>query len=109
MEKGRLDEVFRNHHRGRGKLLAPDRGRIDAKSAAAAIGRICRIRESLGNIDRPPFPPRELAGYFGSAVAYVFIVIFLVGFFTFNVSNFFEMGQADLRGFFSGIPGCSCF
>lgn len=49
---------------------------------------------------------RELAGYFGSAVAYVFIVIFLllVGFFTFNISNFFEVGQADLRGFFQWHP-----
>jgi ABC-2 type transport system permease protein len=49
---------------------------------------------------------RELSGYFGSPVAYVFIVIFLllVGFFTFNVSNFYEMGQADLRGFFQWHP-----
>ncbi len=49
---------------------------------------------------------RELAGYFGSPVAYVFIVIFLLllGFFTFYVSNFFEFGQADLRGFFQWHP-----
>ena len=49
---------------------------------------------------------RELYGYFGSPVAYVFIVIFLllVGFFTFNISHFFEMGQADLRGFFEWHP-----
>jgi ABC-2 type transport system permease protein len=49
---------------------------------------------------------RELNGYFGSPVAYVFIVIFLMlsGFFTFNVSHFFEMGQADLRGFFQWHP-----
>lgn len=45
---------------------------------------------------------RELAGYFGSPVAYVFIVVFLVlaGFFTFYVSRFYEQGQADLRSFF---------
>jgi ABC-2 type transport system permease protein len=49
---------------------------------------------------------RELTGYFGSPVAYVFIVIFLLlsGFFTFNISHFFEMGQADLRSFFQWHP-----
>ena len=49
---------------------------------------------------------RELNAYFGAPVAYVFIVIFLVliGFFTFKVSNFFEIGQADLRGFFGWHP-----
>ncbi len=49
---------------------------------------------------------RELAGYFGSPVAYVFIVIFLLltGFFTFYISNFFEVGQADLNGFFQWHP-----
>jgi len=49
---------------------------------------------------------RELAGYFGSPVAYVFIVIFLMlnGFFTFSVSRFYEAGQADLRDFFQWHP-----
>ena len=49
---------------------------------------------------------RELAGYFGSPVAYVFIVIFLllIGFFTFSVSQFYELGQADLRAFFQWHP-----
>jgi len=49
---------------------------------------------------------REISGYFGSPVAYVFIAIFLllIGFFTFNISKFFEMGQADLRGFFEWHP-----
>ena len=49
---------------------------------------------------------RELAGYFGSPVAYVFIVIFLLlsGFFTFSVGNFYELGQADLRAFFEWHP-----
>lgn len=49
---------------------------------------------------------RELCGYFGSPVAYVFIVIFLIlsGFFTFYVSHFFEIGQADLRSFFEWHP-----
>jgi ABC-2 type transport system permease protein len=49
---------------------------------------------------------RELAGYFSSPVAYVFIVIFLLltGFFTFNVANFFEASEASLRSFFYWHP-----
>jgi ABC-2 type transport system permease protein len=52
-----------------------------------------RIQESFRNIDA--ICRRELAGYFGSPVAYVFIVIFLilVGFFTFNVSNFSRLAK----------------
>ena len=49
---------------------------------------------------------RELAGYFGSAIAYVFMIIFLIscGFFTFNYGQFYELGQADLRVFFQWLP-----
>jgi ABC-2 type transport system permease protein len=49
---------------------------------------------------------RELAGYFASPVAYVFIVIFLLlsGFFTFMVSGFFERGEATLTSFFIWHP-----
>ena len=49
---------------------------------------------------------REVAGYFASPVAYVFIVIFLLltGFFTFMVSGFFERGQANLMPFFAWHP-----
>src|SRR5215510_9156009 len=49
---------------------------------------------------------RELAGYFATPLAYVFIVIFLVmaGVFTFFVGNFFERGQADLQSFFTFHP-----
>jgi len=45
---------------------------------------------------------RELAGYFSSPVAYVFIVIFLLlmGFFTFMAGGFFERGQASLDNCF---------
>src|SRR5215475_4995186 len=41
---------------------------------------------------------RELAAYFSSPLAYVFIVIFLLlcGFFTFFVGGFFEIDQASL-------------
>lgn len=49
---------------------------------------------------------RELAGYFATPVAYVFIVIFLVlaGALTFTLGNFFGRGQADLIPFFSFVP-----
>jgi ABC-2 type transport system permease protein len=49
---------------------------------------------------------REVAGYFASPVAYVFIVIFLLltGFFAFMVSGFFERGQANLQAFFAWHP-----
>ncbi len=49
---------------------------------------------------------RELAGYFVTPVAYVFIVIFLVlaGVFTWQVGGLFNRDQADLRPFFSFHP-----
>ena len=49
---------------------------------------------------------RELAGYFATPLAYVFIVIFLAmaGILTFFVGNFFERGQADLQPFFTFHP-----
>jgi ABC-2 type transport system permease protein len=49
---------------------------------------------------------RELAGYFATPVAYVFIVIFLVlsGALTFTLGGFFARGQADLSPFFNFIP-----
>lgn len=49
---------------------------------------------------------REWCSFFNSPVAYVFIVIFLVlaGFFTFQVSRFFDAGQADLQAFFFWHP-----
>ncbi len=49
---------------------------------------------------------RELASYFATPVAYVFIVIFLVlaGAFTFYLGGFYERGQADLVPFFNFHP-----
>ncbi len=49
---------------------------------------------------------RELAGYFATPLAYVFIVIFLVmnGIFTFDLGGFYVRGQADLMPFFSFHP-----
>jgi ABC-2 type transport system permease protein len=49
---------------------------------------------------------RELAGYFATPVAYVFIVIFLflTGIASFYIGNFFERAQADLKPFFTFHP-----
>jgi ABC-2 type transport system permease protein len=49
---------------------------------------------------------RELAAYFTSPIAYVFLVIFLLlaGFFMFTVGNFFERGDASLVSFFTWHP-----
>src|SRR3954451_21220976 len=49
---------------------------------------------------------REIAGYFASPVAYVFIVIFLLlcGFFTFMLGGFFERREASLVSFFLWHP-----
>src|ERR1700759_1224311 len=49
---------------------------------------------------------RELASYFATPLAYVFILIFLMlsTAFTFYLGNFFERGQADLQSFFFWHP-----
>ena len=49
---------------------------------------------------------RELASYFSTPLAYVFLVIFLVlsGVFTFYLGGFYERNQADLGVFFGFHP-----
>ena len=49
---------------------------------------------------------RELASYFATPLAYVFILIFLVlaNWFTFYLGGFYERGQADLAPFFAFHP-----
>ena len=49
---------------------------------------------------------RELAGYFNSPVAYVFLVIFLLmtGAFTFLIGQFMDRNQAALQAFFMWHP-----
>ena len=49
---------------------------------------------------------RELASYFATPLAYVFILIFLVlaNAFTFYLGGFYERGQADLTPFFTFHP-----
>ncbi len=54
------------------------------------------MNEALRNIKT--IAKRELSGFFASPVAYVFIVIWLllIGFFTFSLGGFFQIGQASL-------------
>jgi ABC-2 type transport system permease protein len=49
---------------------------------------------------------RELASYFATPIAYVFIVIFLIAasWLTFSFGSFYERGQADLNSFFTWHP-----
>jgi len=49
---------------------------------------------------------RELAAYFNTPIAYVFMVIFvfLAGVSTFYLGNYFDRGEADLRPFFNFHP-----
>ena len=49
---------------------------------------------------------RELSGYFGTPIAYVFLAIFvfLSGIFAFYIGSFFDRGQADLESFFQFHP-----
>ena len=49
---------------------------------------------------------RELSGYFGTPIAYVFLAIFvfLGGIFAFYIGDFFGGGQADLQSFFQFHP-----
>jgi ABC-2 type transport system permease protein len=49
---------------------------------------------------------RELASYFATPLAYVYILIFLLlaNVFTFYLGGFYELGQADLGPFFGFIP-----
>src|SRR2546430_17005071 len=54
---------------------------------------------------------RELASYFATPLAYVFILIFLVlaNAFTFYLGGFYERGQADLDPFFTFHPWLHLF
>lgn len=67
------------------------------------------LSDHLPSIDLRPalvVARRELAAYFATPVATVFIVVFLAlaGVLTFGVGNFFARGQADLVAFFSFLP-----
>ena len=83
-------------------LLPEGEGRQQpAVSPSAAAGRSGTALVNIRTIMK-----RELAGYFTSPIAYVFLVIFLLltGFFTFTIGNFFERGEASLVSFFTWHP-----
>ena len=63
-----------------------------------------RTKESMNNV--AAVFKRELSGYFSVPTGYVFLVFFLLllGFFTFNISRFFETGHAGLEAFFEWHP-----
>lgn len=47
---------------------------------------------------------RELASYFNSPIAYIFIIVFLVLTAGLYMMDFFLAGQADMRGLFDNLP-----
>jgi ABC-2 type transport system permease protein len=49
---------------------------------------------------------RELKGYFGTPIAYVFLTIFVIlsGVVTFHIGDFFGRGSADLNSYFTYVP-----
>ena len=100
----------RHGHRRRRRRPAArevDPGRGDVRRARQARRRLppdhhvrCRVRPCITSAWI--ITKRELGAYFGTPLAYIFIVIFvaLTGAFAFYVGNFFERGQADLQPFF---------
>ena len=86
LERGRLDEVFRQ---------------ITTAPADGLGARRARRMSPVQAIVR-----RELRSYFVTPVAYVFLVIFLVlaGILTFYTGDFYERRQADLQPFFAMHP-----
>lgn len=78
-----------------------------APSVAARLQTtLCLCTQRLALTPTGTIFRRELASYFATPVAYVFIVIFLIlnGAFTFYLGNFYERGQADLQPFFLFHP-----
>ncbi len=75
-----------------------------SEAIADTPAKVDRGSDALRNIWA--IAKREVAAYFASPVAYVFIIIFLLlsGFLTFMVAGFFERGQANLLTFFAWHP-----
>src|SRR3989338_4201519 len=47
---------------------------------------------------------RELSAYFGSAIAYIFLVVFILFTNGLYMVSFFQIGKADMRQFFNSLP-----
>ncbi|MBK8210453.1 MAG: ATP-binding cassette domain-containing protein [Rhodospirillales bacterium] len=83
------------------EALRGERGRLDDVFRMLTTGAVSIMLREVRAVAR-----RELAGYFSTPVAYVFIVIFLAmaSALTFYVGGFFERQQASLETFFSFHP-----
>jgi ABC-2 type transport system permease protein len=105
----------RHHHRARQAGRRRHAGRAQGAGAIRPPRR--RVPRRRGLIshafsEEPVLNPvriilrRELASYFATPVAYVFIVIFLVlaGVCTFSLGALYESGQADLAPLFRFLP-----
>src|SRR2546428_229650 len=90
--------------------MASDKIIVISTHILEEVGAVCtraiiisrgRIMRNVGIIMR-----RELASYFATPLAYVFIVIFLflANVFTFYLGHLYESGQADLYPFFTFHP-----
>ena len=95
--------------RSRPRGLGGQRGLRRARPPRRGVPPADRRRPEEGARDVTPrltILRRELAAYFTSPLAYVFIVIFLVlaGGLTFYLGAWLERGQADLQVFFSWHP-----
>ena len=51
---------------------------------------------------------REIKAYFNSAIAYIFIIVFLLILVGLYMSQFFLVGNADMREFFFMLPLVLC-
>lgn len=98
-ERGRLDEVFRD---------VTNAGTVENKTAKPTLSRTTSGEPPGTSLlhDVWMICKHELAGYFATPVAYVFVVIFLVAIhaFTFFPGGFFARGEATLEAFFQFHP-----
>ncbi len=51
---------------------------------------------------------RELSAYFNSAIAYIFIIVFIFISVGLYITEFFLAGRADMRSFFNSLPVVLC-
>ena len=65
----------------------------------AVLTRIVTFLKHAGVIFR-----RELAAYFNSPIAYIFIIVFIALNAGLFMTSFFLQGQADMRGLFGNLP-----
>jgi ABC-2 type transport system ATP-binding protein len=91
VERGRMDDVFRDPRCPRGRELEAGRQRAEGGGVVKGTWTVFA---------------RELKGYFTTPVAFVFLLIFLIltGVFTWSLGDFYASDQADLQRFFMWHP-----